>query len=83
MSEEISIKQAYLAMYSFLDELYSQYGFDQLGGLLGGMRLLPDGLTADEAIWHDWLRCIEKAKAGQIDAELRLDRNDGANPDRP
>ncbi|MBX3450256.1 MAG: hypothetical protein KF777_11885 [Planctomycetaceae bacterium] len=83
MSKEISVKEAYLAMYSFLDELYSKYGYEQLGGLLGGMSLLPDGSTADEAIWHDWLRCIEKAKAGQIDAELRLNRHDGANPNRP
>lgn len=37
MEEMLSAKQAYLAMYSFLEELYSKYQFDQLGGLLGSM----------------------------------------------
>lgn len=41
MEDEVSVKQAYLAMYSFLEELYLQYGFDQMGGLLGSMSLLP------------------------------------------
>jgi hypothetical protein len=31
MEDAITVKQAYLAMYSFLDELYTKYEFDQLG----------------------------------------------------
>jgi hypothetical protein len=62
MEEMISSQQAYLAMYSFLEELYSKYDFDQLGGLLGSMSLLPDGSPADQAMWSDWLRCVEKSK---------------------
>lgn len=72
MDDMISSKQAYLAMYSFLAELYSKYEFDQLGGLLGSMSLLSDGSPADPAVWEDWLRAIEKAKADQADEMLRL-----------
>lgn len=72
MNEEVSVKQAYLAMYSFLEELYSRYGFDQLGGLLGGMSLLPDGTPADPAMWSDWLQCIERSKSEQIEATVLL-----------
>ena len=62
MEDKIDVKQAYLAMYSFLEELYVKYEFDQLGGLLGSMSLLPDGSPADHAIWGDWLRAVEKMK---------------------
>jgi len=72
MEDKIGVKQAYLAMYSFLDELYSKYEFDQLGGLLGGMSLLPDGSPADPAVWGDWLRAVERMKAEQVDAGLRI-----------
>lgn len=73
MADTISVKEAYVAMYAFLDELYTKYEFDQLGGLLGSMSLLPDGLPADQALWCDWLRSVEKTKAKQVDAELRID----------
>jgi hypothetical protein len=72
MEDKIGVKQAYLAMYSFLEELYTKYEFDQLGGLLGSMSLLPDGTPADQAMWGDWLRAIEKMKAKQVDGGLRV-----------
>jgi hypothetical protein len=72
MEEMISVKQAYLAMYSFLDELYTKYDFDQLGGLLGSMSLLPDGSPADQALWGDWLRSVEKTRTQRVDADLRM-----------
>jgi hypothetical protein len=72
MEDMISVKQAYLAMYSFLEELYSKYEFDQLGGLLGSMCLLPDGSPSDQAIWGDWVRFVEKTKTNQVDAGLQF-----------
>ena len=72
MEENLTPQQAYTAMYAFLVELYERFGFDQLGGILGGMSFLEDGGTADPAIWNDWLRAVEKAKQGQVDARLRL-----------
>jgi hypothetical protein len=70
--ESLTLNQAYDAMYAFLVELYQEFGFDQLGGILGGMSLLENGTTADPAIWGDWLRAVEKAKQGQVDSKLRL-----------
>lgn len=72
MGEQISVRQAYLAMYSFLDELYTKYEFDQLGGLLGSLSLLSDGSPADQAAWSDWLRAVERAKGDQVHAALRI-----------
>jgi len=72
MEDVIGLKQAYIAMYSFLEELYLKYEFDQLGGLLGSMSLLPDGSPADQAMWGDWLRAIERMKAEQADNGLRF-----------
>ncbi|MBP3960440.1 hypothetical protein J8F10_34875 [Gemmata sp. G18] len=75
MDEQISVRQAYLAMYSFLDELYSKYEFDQFGSLLGGLSLLADGSPADQAAWSDWLRAVERARANQVDAALHIQAN--------
>jgi len=52
-------EQAYAAMVHFLDQLYSRTKSDDLGALLGGMSLLPDGSTADAAIAYDWQEAIE------------------------
>jgi hypothetical protein len=30
--------------------------------MLGDMSLLPDGGTADPAIWGDWLKCVKEIK---------------------
>jgi len=72
MEENLTLQQAYTAMYAYLVELYERFGFDQLGGILSGMSLLEDGATADPAIWNDWLRAVEKAKQGNVDPNLRI-----------
>ena len=76
MDEQISVRQAYLAMYSFLHELYAEYGFDPLGSLLGSLSLLPDGSPADQAAWSDWLKAVERARGDQVDAALRIRQAD-------
>ncbi|MDB5311433.1 MAG: hypothetical protein JWO38_5635 [Gemmataceae bacterium] len=72
MDEQISVRQAYLAMYSFLEELYTKYEFDQFGSILGGMSLLADGSPADQAVWADWLKAVERVREQQVDATLRI-----------
>jgi hypothetical protein len=72
MDEQISVRQAYLAMYSFLDELYTKYGFDQVGQLLGSLSLLSDGSPADEAVQSDWLNAVQRAKGDQVNAALHI-----------
>ena len=39
--------QAYLVMFEFLRRYYEQGQSDEVGGLLGGLQLLPDGQSAD------------------------------------
>lgn len=58
--ENITIKQAYLAMYYFLDGLYQRTNSDDLAGFLGGFRLLADGMPADAAAWEDWVQAVNK-----------------------
>ena len=74
MEPLLTTKEAYAAMYLFLGELYERAGYDQLGGILGGMSLLNDGTTADPAYWHDWLRMVEKSKGQNPDMGLHLQR---------
>ena len=63
MSEiKLNDKEAYLAMYFFLDHLYELTKDDSLGGFLGSMRLLNDDMPADSAYWSDWLDAVEKVK---------------------
>ncbi|MFP6560604.1 hypothetical protein WJ542_20215 [Paraburkholderia sp. B3] len=69
-AENLSLQEAYLAMFEFIVELYQRTQSDELGSLLGDLSLLPDGTTADPAAWRDWLRCVEKARRGGIDASL-------------
>lgn len=41
--------QAYLVMFEFLRRYYERGQSDEIGGLLGGLQLLPDGQSADPA----------------------------------
>lgn len=60
----ISIKDAYNAMFRYLENLYALTKSEDLGGFLGSMIILEDGKPADPAIWGDWLEAIESAKKG-------------------
>jgi len=54
----ITEKQAYAAMFQFLDRQYEFRKSDVLGDLLSEMSLLPDGGTADPAVAYHWLRAV-------------------------
>ena len=82
MDEPISVREVYLAMYSFLDELYTKYEFDQFGSLLGSMSLLADGAPADQAVWADWLKAVDLARKQQVDAALRIKPPENSPPTR-
>jgi hypothetical protein len=57
-------KQAYAAMFRFLEQLYVRTKSNELGGLLGGMSLLRDGSPADPAIADDWRQAVQYALKG-------------------
>lgn len=54
-------KQAFMAMFFYLEELYNKTQSDDLGALLGSMLLLSDGKPADAAIWIDWEKATKKS----------------------
>jgi len=57
-------KQAYAAMYYFLDQYYQGTMSEDVGALLGAMSLLADGEPADSAITSDWEDAVEFALSG-------------------
>ena len=71
MEKNITIQEAYKAMYIYLEHLYEMTKSDDLAGFLGSMSCLQDGKPADEAVWSDWLDAIEKAKL-KTTVELKL-----------
>ena len=64
--------QAYAAMFRFLEQLYLRTKSDDLGGLLGGMATLEDGLPADPAVVQDWRLAVEYALKGGKPTPLKL-----------
>lgn len=69
---DLTARQAYLAMYSFLDDYYQRTKSDDVGSLLGSMSLLVDGTPADPAIEGEWSTAVQSALSGGVDAALRL-----------
>ena len=68
----LSKREAYLAMFSFLEQRYDMTKSDELGALLGSMSLLRDGGTADPAIWEDWCQAVLQAQTDDVKADLDL-----------
>jgi hypothetical protein len=77
MSINLTEKEAYAAMYAYLVTVYDRTQSDDLGGLLGDMSTLGDGETADPAVWHEWLRCVNQVKQSKIDTSLRIQTLEG------
>src|SRR4051812_193186 len=75
-TDQITVHEAYAAMYRYLERVYELTGADDVGGLLGSMSLLPDGQTADPAAWTDWIRAVEEVRAGRGTLQLTLNPDD-------
>jgi hypothetical protein len=72
MTDKLTKRQAYAAMFAFLEEIYNRTHSDELGGMLGEMSLLRDGGTADPAIWAEWEEAVRKAHENEVDLDLNL-----------
>ena len=70
---KLTKKEAFLAMYAFLEHEYEITKSDDVGAILGGISLLEDGTTADPAAWSDWERALIEVKMGKIDALLKIE----------
>lgn len=61
MKDKLTLLEAYKAMYAFLENYYNQTGHpDEVGLILGDLRILESGKTVDPAAWQDWLSAVEK-----------------------
>ena len=72
MNTAMTDKQAYAAMFRFLQQMYERTKSDELGGILGSMSLLGDGSPADPAVLHDWAEAVEYALKGGRPGSLDL-----------
>jgi hypothetical protein len=75
----MTAQQAYQAMYSFLEEYYKLTHADEIGAMLGGLSLLPDGLPADAGFRQDWLAAVQRVLSAEksgcfTGADLRLNK---------
>ena len=70
--EKVTKREAFLAMYAFLESYYSLTNSDDVGGLLGGMSVLPDGSCVDPAVLEEWEESVQKVMAGKVNAQLQL-----------
>ena len=58
MEEKLTTVQAFDSMIKFLEGYYERTSSDDVGSLLGDMRILKDGGTADPAAWDDWMKSV-------------------------
>ena len=57
-------KQAYAAMFYYLEQYYNRGKSDEIGWMLGDMSLLEDGSTADSAVEQEWQEAVDYALKG-------------------
>jgi hypothetical protein len=57
-------KQAYAAMFHYLEKSWERTKSDAVGAMLGNLSLLPDGLPADAAVAADWSEAVDFATRG-------------------
>jgi len=69
----ITVKQAFAAMYYLLDKYYGQKKIDDLGTMLGSMNLHL-GMPADVAMWCEWVTIVNKVMPYEAGREC-LDTN--------
>jgi len=69
---KLSEKQAFQAMYLFLEKHYQMTGADDIGSLLGVLSLSEDGKTIDPALWEDWLAAVESVAKGIDESHFKL-----------
>lgn len=55
MRDKLSARDAYRAMFLFLETYYDRSGSGELGDPLSGMAINEDGQPMDPAAWGDWL----------------------------
>ena len=68
--DTLTKQEAFLAMFAYLEIHFRRFGPGEIGAVLSELSLLPDGGTSDPAAWDDWIKCVQKAKRGEVDANF-------------
>lgn len=68
--DNLTSKQAFLAMFAYLEIHFERFGPGQIGTVLSELSLLPDGGTSDPAAWDDWLKSVQRARRGEVNANF-------------
>ena len=68
---EITVKQAFNAMFYLLDNYYDEKKVDDLGAMLGSMNphLFDGDMPADVATWHEWITIVKKVVSYEVEGE--------------
>jgi hypothetical protein len=61
-SDTVTVRTAFVAMVKFLERYYQTTGADDVGALLGGLSLLPDGDPADQGFKQEWIQAVEQVR---------------------
>ncbi|QEL20302.1 hypothetical protein [Limnoglobus roseus] len=74
---QLTSRQAYLAMFEFLRRHYERGPTDEIGGLLGSLSVLADGTSADPAYANDWAEAVAavltaESNGRHAEAEFRI-----------
>ena len=74
---QLSVRTAYLAMFEFLSRYWDRGHAEEIGALLGALSLLPDGHSADAALYQDFEESVKEvlrgeAAGGYLPANLKL-----------
>jgi hypothetical protein len=59
--DRISVRDAYRAMFCFLEAYFERTKADEITVLLGSLDLAEDGGPMDLAMWQDWLTAVQGA----------------------
>lgn len=58
--ETLTIRQAFEAMFFFLEDYYQMTKSDDIGLLLSILTVQDDDITSDPAGWHDWMKSVQR-----------------------
>jgi len=73
MENKLSNKEAFEAMFFYLNNLYERTNSDDLGGFLGDMLLMEDGEPVDSAVWSDWMAAVKEVRNKDRTAVSKID----------